>query len=853
MVLSYVASMEETKWWRKRIMLISNFLLLVTAASVQQSEAYQSSLLPFRTTSTVSQNHDRNFHESKFDFAMNPRETTQMLLLSSTPKKHAFIPTKVTTVTSSLPHVRRRRSRGVLGFQITSTNPSNVEAPWSRQASVSNVDTMAWNLPQPLQSEDILPWIPSTEDIEKLTVVQLKKELGIRALKKVGNKYLLQNRLKEWTQDNKLEDECTTPPFKQEETLPLIDQEEDRLQVDSLQEWARTVDLEPLLQRREEIHREKRLGPKRISKRIPAQWPSNVRSVLQKMFDQPSSIYSNYEVQQMYTASKQADQMGNRALAKRILYELKSATPHDARIYRRVARMEMEENQIYIARSILQEGIDLHPDNAFLWHGLGQLEGHAGNFTAQRQHWEMAMQVDPFVPHSYHALATYDHAAGRIASAMKILKLGLQYCPTNHRLHHALGDLYRDAKLLKMAQKCYQKAIQHGPNVSHGFGWTALAYVAYEEGQLEHCRSYLHKALRDEGRCANAWVALAQFEECVGDIAAARSAAQSGIAQYEQRLMQQHNCTVPRDPVAVRNPLWRQRIPAFRSGDRFHNVYRNWLRLEMRYGSLKTVEDVYERAITAFPQEFKIRIDMAQHYQQLNLLNKARQVYASACGTTHAYPYRLRAELEMRQKNYGTAQKILYSGALTVSQSRGGVCELFYTWALCEWHLGHYSHTEKLLDYTIAAPWTESLPRTLIWYTRARMEWDRQEPSRAQHFIGLCLSEETTLPGGNGPVWDLWSDVAIAMGNARLAQQCQDHATLAYATNHDDSPIHLFDSRQWMRRDPWYSKIFTPPSGDHDLHRWTVFFPLPREYVPATDLALESGMEEHHETRAGCV
>lgn len=776
----------------------------------------------------------------------------QMLLLSTTPKNPTSIPTKITSISSSLPRIRHRRSRGVLGFQISSTD-SNEEGRWSRHASISNVDTMAWNLPQPLQSEDILPWIPSKEAIEKLTVVQLKKELGMRALKKVGNKYLLQNRLKEWTQDNEQEDELNAPPSKKQETLPSIGQEEDRLQVDSLQEWARTVDLEPLLQRREEIHREKRLGPKRVSKRIPTQWPSNVRLVLQKMFEQPSSIYSNYEVQQMYSVSKQADQMGDRALAKRILYELKSATPHDARIYRRLARMEMEEDQIDTARSILLEGIDLHPDNAFLWHGLGQLEGRAGNFTAQRQHWEMAMRVDPFVPHSYHALGTFDHAAGSIASAMKILKRGLQYCPTNHRLHHALGDLYRDAKLLKMAQKCYQKAIQHGPNVSHGFGWTSLAYVAYEEGQFEQCRSYLHTALRDEGRCANAWVALAQFEESLGNIAAARSAAETGIAHYERLLMQRHKCTVPKDSVTVRNPLWRQRIPTFRSGDRFHNVYRNWLRLEMRYGRLETAEDVYERAIAAFPREYKIRIDMAQYYQQLNLLNKARQVLVSACDSTHADPYRLLAELEMRQKNYMAAQKILYSGALAVSQSRVGVPELFYIWALCEWHLGHFSHAEKLLDYTIAASWTESLPKALIWYTRARLEWDRKEMSRTQHFIGLCLSEDRALPGGNGPVWDLWSNVAIAMGNTRLAQQCKEQARLAYSTKHDDSPIHLFDSRQWMRRDPWHGKIFTPSSGDHDLHRWTMFFPSLKEDVPEALLTLDAGMEEHHETRAGCI
>jgi tetratricopeptide (TPR) repeat protein len=178
---------------------------------------------------------------------------------------------------------------------------------------------------------------------------------------------------------------------------------------------------------------------------------------------------------------------------------------------------------------------------------VGHLEGTVGNVTAQRWHWEKAIAVDPFVPHSYHALGTYvyDHTNGRVASAMNVLKKGIQYCPTNHLLHHALGDLYRDAKMLSLAQMCYQKAIQHGPPVSHGFAYTALAYVAYEEGKCEQCRHYLHKAVRlNYGRHANGWVALAQFEESEGHTDAARSACMVGIGQYERGLLEQNRRTI---------------------------------------------------------------------------------------------------------------------------------------------------------------------------------------------------------------------------------------------------------------------------------------------------------------------
>ena len=641
--------------------------------------------------------------------------------------------------------------------------------------------------------------------------------------------------------------------------------EERLLNVDSLQEWARTVDLEPLLQRREAIHREKLIAPPKQQSPPPSvihsELPSDLRKVIKKMFDQPSSVYSNWEVRQMYAAAKQADQMGDRTLAKRILYELKVATPHDARIYRRIARMELEDGQVAIARSVLQEGIALHPENAYLWHGLGQLEGTLGNVTSQRWHWEKAIAVDPYVPNSYHALGVLDHTSGRVANAMKVFKKGIQYCPTNHRLHHALGDLYRDAKMLPLARLSYQKAIQHGPPVSHGFAYTALSYVAYEEGNMDQCRHYLRKAVHlNNGRHANGWVALAQMEESEGNIDAARTACMVGIGQYERGLIEQSRRTIQQqskdhrtfslseNPVTLRNKIL-QTIPNYRSGDRFFNVYRNWLRLEERYGTIDTFEEVYERAVVAFPHEYKIMIDAAQYFVRLNLVSRAREAFAKACSvrTNHpnmnADPFRLFAEFEMQLGNYVEAQEILYSGAMALSQywssalntSRRGLPQLFLTWAVCEWHLNNPAHSEKLFDYALRLTSSdiEESPklRSMILYSMSRFEYDRKELRRAQHYIGLCL-KENALPGGHGQVWDLWATVAYEMGNIKLAHQCQEQSSLV-RMNMEPCGVSMNESRhiedtlkslsdtlksstmndrpdmyQLMRRDPWHAKIF---------------------------------------------
>ena len=107
----------------------------------------------------------------------------------------------------------------------SSSNNNNHPFATAAAASsrVSKVDSVAWNLPEPMSLEASnsysssrsskstettatspvtdIPWIPSTAEMESLTVLQLKTELGARGLKKTGRKAELLQRLQEWTED----------------------------------------------------------------------------------------------------------------------------------------------------------------------------------------------------------------------------------------------------------------------------------------------------------------------------------------------------------------------------------------------------------------------------------------------------------------------------------------------------------------------------------------------------------------------------------------------------------------------------------------------------------------------------
>jgi hypothetical protein len=188
--------------------------------------------------------------------------------------------------------------------------------------------------------------------------------------------------------------------------------------------------------------------------------------------------------------------------------------------------------------------------------------------------------------------------------------------------------------------------------------------------------------------------------------------------------------------------------------------------------------------------------------------------------------------------NYQNAQKILYRGALAVSEcsdgglgNSGGMAELFHTWAVCEWYLNNLSRAEVLFDHALRLTNSGeegSKLRSFIFFSIARLEYFRGEYHLAQHCICLCL-KENLLPGGTSMVWDLWAKVATDMGDSKLALQCEEQADLAKKREKDSGAKGLSmlfalanpstsssglsrmkgpGMQSMMRKNPWHYKLF---------------------------------------------
>ena len=232
---------------------------------------------------------------------------------------------------------------------------------------------------------------------------------------------------------------------------------------------------------------------------------------LRKTFDKNvEKAPNNYQVKQLYQEAKHADQAGDFKSAKVYLQKLREVTPRDTRVIRRLARLEMQEGKVHIAREILQSGLRSMSNNGDILQGLGKLELACGNVNSARRHFKDAMAASPTFPNPYHALATLEHSLGNIRVSTTILRSGLKHCPSNHRLHHALGDLYREAKMLDMAEKTYHKGLkcidaeteETGRNFewSKSFLYTALSYVAYERDEIDESREWLRKSTSGNNR-----------------------------------------------------------------------------------------------------------------------------------------------------------------------------------------------------------------------------------------------------------------------------------------------------------------------------------------------------------------
>eukprot|EP00980_Cylindrotheca_fusiformis_P003655 scaffold818_cov136-Cylindrotheca_fusiformis.AAC.21 len=763
---------------------------------------------------------------------------------------------------------------GVLGFDIFSTPASRSKVDletWnagnSDATSNSSNSGLVWNSNAqkdiPTSSSPRLstlpawfPWIPTKSQIGSLKVNELKEACGQRGL--------LKDRLWRWTMEQqqehqaKITGEFLTNWFEgdmtSEDTWDSMDSGETK-SPNSLEEWSRTVDLDDLREKRREIHRQKRQGrpsPKKKSAK-PVQTQKEYLQELSKVLEAPSSPYSsNVKSKELYVASKKADQMGDRKTAIHLLHTLLEVTPSDGRVYRRLSRMYCEQGNVDQARSIMHKGIRRQPDNPWLWHGLAKLEHtHGGSKDKVRRLYQRAIQVDPAFAHSYHALGTFEHTEGNIAEAMKILKKGIEFCPTNHRLHHALGDLYRGAKLLEDAERSYRRSLEHGTPVNYCFAYSALACVAYERDQIANARKWLRRSIQlNNGRHARGWVSLAQLEESQGNIEEARSVCANANAQYERGLLEMGQryqkqpkkqrikggddegaVSHPSNPLAIKNLLLKS-VPKYRSGDKFLSVYLNWIRLEERYGTFESVDEVYARASVAFPFALKLTMSWANYHAKMHNFDRARSLYVDACNkasSRHAEPFRAFAELEMSAGNYGLARKILFRGAQDASKSadgglhsRRGLAELFHTWAVCEWYLGNLPRSEVLFDHALCL--TDSGEpgcklRSFILYSIARLEFYQGEYLLAQHCVGLCM-KENAMPGGKSLVWELWADVALAMGNSRLEDECRRHARYDRKKDNIGSSSFLDSAledsgrslsgidRFSFRQDPWQVKLF---------------------------------------------
>ena len=513
----------------------------------------------------------------------------------------------------------------------------------------------------------------------------------------------------------------------------------------------------------------------------------------------------------MYQAAKHTDQNGDKILARQILYQLHDATTADGRVIRRLARLAVELNEEDEARRLLQLGIRLNPNNGYFWHGLAQLELRQDNVNAAREFYQKAISVDKTLPNPYHAWARLEQSEGNIRVAAALLRRGLRNSPRNHRLWHALGGLYRDAGMNKEATHAFEKGVKHGSNWSKPFFYTELAYVAYEMGDVELVSRRLREGLEiNGGKHAQGWVALAQLEESLGNIARARVVYQDAADAYERARRIQLE--------SGRHSASSTRMPS-QPGDKWLTLYLNWAKMEEAHNNPGYANMVYSRTAHVFPNEWCVFLNWAMHQAERKYVERSRVTFERACQKAercNADPYRIYAEHEMDLGNYDLAREIFFTGAKTISNSRDGqgrgLAALMHSWAICELKVNNTGRASDLLEQALCLT-EKSGEKSQILSTMAQLELSplRQNYRVAQHCVSVAIRECTDNSRASS-LWNQWAYIAEQMQDEFLAHHCREQANAVHKKSRDElnSPPLPATSRtmkEALGKAPWYNKI----------------------------------------------
>eukprot|EP00816_Leptocylindrus_hargravesii_P010665 CAMPEP_0196807042 /NCGR_PEP_ID=MMETSP1362-20130617/6990_1 /TAXON_ID=163516 /ORGANISM="Leptocylindrus danicus, Strain CCMP1856" /LENGTH=801 /DNA_ID=CAMNT_0042180795 /DNA_START=104 /DNA_END=2506 /DNA_ORIENTATION=+ len=584
----------------------------------------------------------------------------------------------------------------------------------------------------PLPRLRALDWIPTEEQLEKLTLQELRLACQQRRMYKFGSKDAILDRFRSWS--------------VKEEVIQAKKAERRRLAKEML---SRSKQRSDTSNRGEDRATENDLYGQALTYK--------------------SSATRRAEATELYQASRRKEMRGDKQGAIDILYDLLKLTPEDGRVISRLARLHKPSEAV----SLLQHHLRLpaHKTNGYLWHSLANIHyrRHKNTRLARRYYQQ---GINHGCVNSYHALGRLELLDGNTREAAQLFRRGIKEFPRNHRLYHALGTLQLEAGLFDQAHKTFKKGIEvldemHPDREDCGkcFMLLGLAFIEFEYNKdLELARYYIKQAIKIEPLFDKGWLALAllfesevrkheedQDEEYILDNRPVQKIYQHAITSYEQS---RGFISVTGTPNTIKSFK--------RSGDKWANVYKN-------YASFLESERHYEEAKLVLRKACQIFSYDWQVWENLALLTKNDSDF-EAClkisKNSHAIPYLQYADHLIRTGRHSKAREVFYNGASNLT-STNGLRRLFHRWAEFEWYKGNVNRAEEL--YTLALrsiPPPTSLKnpsysdqkhnrkRARIFYDMA-LFYSETDVVKAQHYCGLAVFYNSN----HHKSWLLWADL----------------------------------------------------------------------------------------------
>jgi predicted O-linked N-acetylglucosamine transferase (SPINDLY family) len=186
-------------------------------------------------------------------------------------------------------------------------------------------------------------------------------------------------------------------------------------------------------------------------------------------------------------------------------------TPHQPKIYQKLAEVLVLNGQLEAGIKAIQTAINLQPNFAVAYLSFGNILQQQNQIDLAIWAYTQALDLQPNFTEARANLGSMYYHLGRFSEAIHCYQQAISLQPDAAVIYWMLGNAFYQTHQLEQAISCYQKAIDLEPKQAKFY--LKLANILTQKGQKLQAISYYQTIIRLQPDCSEAIDALAQLTQ----------------------------------------------------------------------------------------------------------------------------------------------------------------------------------------------------------------------------------------------------------------------------------------------------------------------------------------------------